>query len=122
MTTPKTLFVSPITQVIADTTGLAVRLEALTPIELHPDLHDIARAKGIYPEGEVHPVQEEETPDQELSLLDKTVAAVRQLMAEGDQKAFTTNGEPKLTELRKIAGADVTDALRDEAWAIVSAE
>lgn len=50
------------------------------------------------------------------------VAAIKELMAEGDPKLFAVTGEPKLAPLRAKAGKGVTEDLRDEAWALIQAE
>lgn len=110
------LYVSPITQMIADAHGLSVRMEAGVPVELHPKLIDIAKSKGIALAGDVAPAPADEGP----SLTD-VVAAIDALIAKGDAKAFTADGEPKLAAIRAIAGKTVTDAQRDAAWEVVKA-
>jgi hypothetical protein len=73
---------------------------------------------GVVAEGDVPaPVVNEA----ELTV-EAVVAAIRELMAEGDEKAFGVTGEPKLAPLRAKAGKAVTDELRDAAWVIVKAE
>lgn len=58
----------------------------------------------------------------EAPALELVVAAIQELMAEGDAKLFAVSGEPKLTPLKAKAGKGVTEALRDEAWALIQAD
>ena len=111
------MYVSQHTQMIANELGIAVRFEAGVPQELHPELEGIALAHGIAPAENVAPV----TPAVDEVTVEAVVAAIDTLLEKGDAKAFTTDGEPKLAAIRAIAGKTVTDALRDEAWAIVKA-
>lgn len=110
-------FLSPITQMIANEHGIAVRMEAGVPQELHPDLHGEALARGVAPaDGEIPPV----VLPTEVTL-EAVIEAIDQLLEAGDAKAFGANGEPKLPALRAIAGKGVTDELRDAAWEVVKA-
>lgn len=109
------LYVSQLTQMIADSNGISVRMEAGVPMELHPDLIGIAKAHGVGLAGDVAP-----PPVDELTV-EAVVAGIDQLLAANDPRAFGANGEPKLAALRAVAGKAVTDALRDAAWEIVKA-
>lgn len=112
------MYVSPITQMISHN-GISVRMVAGVARPLHEALIPRALTLGVVAEGdEPAPVVNEPA---ELTV-EVVAAAIRELMAAGDKKAFGTTGEPKLAPLRAKAGKDVTDALRDAAWAIVQAE
>lgn len=65
----------------------------------------------------VAPKLEVEAPE-----LDAVVAAIKELMAEGADGVFGATGIPKLAPIRAKAGKGTTEALRDEAWALVQAE
>lgn len=118
------MYVSPVTQMIS-LDGLSVRMAAGVARPLHPKLVAIALTRGVVAEGDAPapkvPEPQAEDPVTELTV-EVVAQAIRELMADGDKKAFGTTGEPKLAPLRAKAGKDVTDALRDAAWAIVQAE
>jgi len=109
-------FVSPVTQMISNAIGIAVRMEAGIPTELHPELIPVALTRGVSEEGEAPAPVAEEGP-----ALADVVAAIDALIEKGDPKAFTADGEPKLAAIRAIAGKAVTDAQRDAAWEVVKA-
>ncbi|KII34853.1 hypothetical protein NL64_06205 [Pseudomonas fluorescens] len=81
-------------------------------------LYDEAAETGAAKE----PVKELVKELVEAPALELVVAAIKELMVEGDAKLFAVTGEPKLTPLRGKAGKGVTEALRDEAWALIQAE
>jgi hypothetical protein len=111
-------FVSPITQLIAFN-GLAAQMVADVARPLPAPLIPVALAHGVT---EVGAGSTENSAAAPGPTVDEVVAAIRALMESGDSKAFGKSGEPGLVPLRKQVGAPVTDALRDEAWAIVKAE
>lgn len=110
------MYVSPVTQMIS-LNGRSVRMVAGVERSLPDVLVPVALLRGVLPAGGVEP----SAPAAELTV-DAVAAAIRALMESGDAKAFGTTGEPKLAAISKQLGAKVTDALRDEAWAIVKAE
>lgn len=118
------MYVSPVTQMIS-LGGLSVRMAAGVARQIHPSLVATAMTRGVVLEGDA-PIQEvapAPVAEPVVELTAELVAqAIRELMAEGDSKAFGATGEPKLAPLRAKAGKGVTDALRDAAWAIVQAE
>lgn len=112
-----TLYVSPITQMIA-LNGVAVRMVAEEARTLPEHLVPAALTRGVKAVGAEAPAP---APSAEATV-EEVVAAIRALMEEGNTKAFGTTGEPKLPALKSKVGKPVTDAVRDEAWAIVKAE
>lgn len=111
-------FVSRITQMIA-ANGISVRLAAGVPTHVPQALAALAVAKGAEPFGEEPaPV----APADNGASVEEVVAAIRALMEAGESGAFGTTGEPKLNALKKKVGKNVTDAVRDAAWAQVKNE
>jgi hypothetical protein len=39
---------------------------------------------------------------------------------EGDEKNFTSMGDPKVKPIERVLGYDITAAERDAAWALIS--
>ena len=111
------LYVSPITQMIAHE-GFASRMQAGVSRELHPRLVPVALMKGVTVVGAAPSVEKTEP----TLTVEQVVQAIRQLMQDGDEKAFAVTGEPKLQPLKKLLGAPVSDALRDAAWELVKKE
>lgn len=109
------MYVSPITQMISHN-GISVRMVAGVARPLHDALVPRALTLGVVFEGEAPALIESELT------VEAVAAAIRELMAEGDEKVFGVTGEPKLAPLRAKAGKGVTDELRDAAWAIVKTE
>lgn len=106
--------------VVVASNGISALFQPGVARPLRESLIGPALTLGIRLEGEVAgPVP---TPTVELPALELVVAAIKELMAEGDAKLFAVSGEPKLTPLRAKAGKGVTEALRDEAWALIQAE
>ena len=110
------MYVSPVTQMIS-LNGMSARMVAGVARQLPECLVPVALLRGVTP------VDGAEAPavDAGPTVAD-VAAAIRALMEAGDAKAFGATGEPKLAAISKQLGAKVTDALRDEAWAIVKAE
>lgn len=111
-----TEYVSPVTQMVAQD-GVAVRMVADVASQLPAVLVPYALTRGVTAVGG----KPTKTSDSADVTVDEVVAAIRALMESGDTKAFGTTGEPKLAALKGQVGKAVTDALRDEAWAIVKA-
>jgi len=113
------MYVSPVTQMIS-LNGRAVRMVAGVERQLPEALVPVALLQGVVHAGGAElkiPEPEDIAPS-----VEDVVAAIRALMESGDAKAFGVTGEPKLAAIYKQLGTKVTDALRDEAWAIVKAE
>lgn len=113
------MYVSPVTQMIS-LNGRSVRMAAGVERSLPDVLVPVALLQGVVHAGGAEvktPESEDITPG-----VEGVAAAIRALMESGDAKAFGVTGEPKLAAISKQLGAKVTDALRDEAWAIVKAE
>ncbi len=111
------MYVSPVTQMIA-LDGRSVRMVAGVERSLPDVLVPVALLRGVVHAGGA----ELKTSESTEPTVEGVAAAIRALMESGDAKAFGTTGEPKLAAISKQLGAKVTDALRDEAWAIVKAE
>lgn len=109
--------ISPKTQVVASL-GISVLMVQDRPTEVPESLVDLAVARGAR---HVEGAAAAKAPAVEATV-DEAVAAIRALMEAGDTKAFGSTGEPKLLALKAKIGKPVTDAVRDEAWAIVKAE
>lgn len=110
------LYVSD-TQMVVACNGASALFQPGVPRPLRPSLIGPALTKGARLEGAPAPVPVVEGPS-----VESVVTAIKELMAEGDVKSFAATGEPKLVPLRAKAGKGVTDALRDEAWALIQAE
>jgi hypothetical protein len=114
------------TQYVSDSTvvvsvhGVSALFFAGVPRPLRASLIGAAMAAGVREAGA--PAIDLPAPVEDGVTVDDVVAAIHELMAEGDAKLFATNGEPKLNALKAKVGKPVSDALRDEAWAIVKAE
>lgn len=108
------LYVSD-TRVVVANNGISALFQPGVPRPLRESLIGPALTAGVRLDGEAKltPVAVE-GPD-----LDVVVAAIKELMAEGDAKLFAVTGEPKLAPLRAKAGKGVTEALRDAAWALI---
>lgn len=106
------LYVSDIEMVVA-ANGASALFQAGVPRPLRRALIGPALARGAYLLGD----DLDEPHDLETGLtVDQVVDAIRELMLDGDSKAFGVTGEPKLAPLRKKLGPGVTDDLRDAAW------
>jgi hypothetical protein len=110
-------FVSSVTQMIA-ANGISVRLAAGVPTHVPQALRALAMAKGVEPLGD----EPAPAPVDSGASVEEVVAAIRALMEAGETGAFGTTGEPKLNALKKKVGKNVTDAVRDAAWAQVKTE
>jgi len=106
--------------VVVSVGGITALFQAGVPRPLRPALVGAALAAGVREVGAA-PI-ELPTPTNDGVTVDDVVVAIRELMAEGNAKLFAANGEPKLNALKAKIGKPVTDALRDEAWALVKAE
>ena len=111
------MYVSPVTQMIS-LDGMSARMVAGVARQLPERLVPVALLRGVTP-ADGKPVAEAAS---DAPTVEEVAAAIRALMESGDAKAFGTTGEPKLAAINKQLGTKVTDALRDEAWAIVKAE
>lgn len=115
------------TQYVSDKTlvvsvqGVSALFVAGVPRELRESLVGAALAAGVKAVGEADKPAPAKAEKAEATVAE-VVAAIRELMAEGDSKAFGATGEPKLNSLKAKVGKPVTDAVRDEAWALVKAE
>ena len=115
------MYVSPVTQMIS-LNGRAVRMVAGVERPLPEALVPVALLQGVVHAGGAARAPGAPVPAEEALSVEDVAAAIRALMESGDAKAFGVTGEPKLAAITKQLGAKVTDALRDEAWAIVKAE
>lgn len=104
------LYVSDIEMVVA-ANGASALFKPGVPRPLRRALIGPALSRGAYLAGE----QARPVADDALTV-EQVIAAIRELMLEGDSKAFGVTGEPKLAPLRKKLGPRVTDDLRDAAW------
>lgn len=104
------LYVSDIEMVVA-ANGASALFKPGVPRPLRRALIGPALSRGAYLAGE----QARPVADDALTV-EQVIAAIRELMLEGDSKAFGVTGEPKLAPLRKKLGPGVTDDLRDAAW------
>ena len=104
------LYVSDIEMVVA-ANGASALFRPGVPRPLRRALIGPALSRGAYLAGE----QPQPTAGDALTV-DQVADAIRELMLEGDSKAFGVTGEPKLAPLRKKLGPGVTDDLRDAAW------
>ncbi len=111
---------------VSSLSGQAVWFEAGVEREVPPPLVDECIAMGAYPVGEKKPTQKpavEAIEVDEVSSEDRTmeiITAIEQLVEEGDTKAFSKTGDPKVRRLEKILGYDITSEQRDIAWAEIS--
>lgn len=112
-----TEYVSAVTRVVISPIGVSALFIAGKPRGLRESMVLLALSQGVTVVGETEVIKDT------APALETVVAGIRELMATGDSKAFSsTSGQPNLTQLRKVAGAGVTDALRDAAWDLVKAE
>lgn len=111
------LYVSPIAQTIADRHGNTQEFKAGEPVFIPRPLVEIAFAAGVTR-------YEGEAPATPVDVLttEEVAAGIRKLMEEGNPKAFSVSGEPKLTALRKVLDRQISDEQRDAAWELVKAE
>lgn len=114
------LYVSDETVVVANNGASALFFPGV-PRPLRESLIGAALVKGVRLHGPAEASTGKESKDP-APALELVVAAIRELMAEGDAKLFAVSGEPKLTPVRAKAGKGVTEALRDEAWALIQAD
>ena len=104
------MYVSDIEMVVA-ANGASALFKPGVPRPLRRALIGPALSRGAYLAGEqARPVAGD------ALTVEQVIAAIRELMLEGDSKAFGVTGEPKLAPLRKKLGPGVTDDLRDAAW------
>lgn len=104
------LYVSDIEMVVA-ANGASALFRPGVPRPLRRALIGPALSHGAYLAGE-----QPQPPTGDALTVEQVVDAIRELMLEGDSKAFGVTGEPKLAPLRKKLGPGVTDNLRDAAW------
>ena len=111
---------------VSSLTGQSAWFEAGVAREVPPPLVDECIAMGAYPVGEKKPTQKpavEAIEVDEVSSEDRTmeiITAIEQLVEQGDIKAFSKTGDPKVRSLEKILGYDITSEQRDIAWAEIS--
>ena len=103
---------------VALTTGRVFILAPNQERELTGDALQVALERGCQP---VAPQQEEVPPaPPEESREARVEAAIRELMARGDETAFTSSGTPRVREVAVILGDEVTKGEIDEVFAAMS--
>ena len=111
---------------VSSLTGQSAWFEAGVAREVPPPLVDECISMGAYPVGEKKPTQKpavEAIEVDEVSSEDQAmeiITAIEQLVEQGDTKAFSKNGDPRVRNLEKILGYDITSEQRDVAWAEIS--
>jgi|GEM_PF-6670498 len=110
------------TQLVVACNGASALFQPGVARPLRPSLIGPALTRGVRLQGETVEAPDTTEPKDTAPALELVVAAIKDLMADGDAKLFAVSGEPKLTPLRAKAGKGVTEALRDEAWALIQAE
>ena len=113
------LYISDTQQVVA-CNGASALFQPGVARALRPSLIGPALTAGVRLLGVSAPAPAP-VPVEPPVALTAVIAAIQDLMAEGDPKLFAVTGEPKLAPIRAKAGKGVTDALRDEAWALIQA-
>lgn len=112
-------FVSEVDVTVEDRHGNEQSFKAGVPEIAHPSIAHICESYGVHPCA---------APDLTVLQADadefgaRLQAAIRELMASGNEKAFGASGAPHLAALKKALGEPVTDAQRDAAWEAVKAE
>jgi hypothetical protein len=86
------------------------------PIEVDECDVPACKDRGCIPADKVQAVVETLDRNEEIA------AAIQTLLDEGDEKNFTSMGDPKVKPIERVLGYDITAAERDAAWALISGE
>lgn len=62
------------------------------------------------------PANKVESVVQTLDRIDEITSAIQLLLDEGDEKNFTSLGDPKVKPIERVLGYDITAEERDQAW------
>ena len=86
------------------------------PVEVDECDVPACKDRGCIPADKVQAVVETLDRNEEIA------AAIQTLLDEGDEKNFTSMGDPKVKPIERVLGYDITAAERDAAWALISGE
>lgn len=56
---------------------------------------------------------------EKMDRVEEITNAIQTLLDEGDEKNFTSMGDPKVKPIERILGYDITAEERDQAWALL---
>ena len=68
------------------------------------------------------PADKVEAVVQTMDRIEEIANAIQTLLDEGDEKNFTSMGDPKVKPIEKVLGYDITAAERDAAWTALTGE
>ena len=96
--------------------GTTILFNPGQPVEV--DERDVPACKdrGCVPADKVQAVVETLDRNEEIA------AAIQTLLDEGDERNFTSMGDPKVKPIERVLGYDITAAERDAAWTLISGE
>lgn len=80
------------------------------PVEVEERDVRACKDRGCVPADKVQAVVET------LDRISEITTAIQTLLDEGDEKNFTSMGDPKVKPIERVLGYDITAQERDEAW------
>lgn len=83
------------------------------PVEVEERDVPACKDRGCVPADKVQAVVET------LDRIDEITNAIQLLLDEGDEKNFTSLGDPKVKPIERILGYDITADERDQAWGTI---
>ena len=86
------------------------------PVEVEERDVPACRDRGCVPTNKVEAVV------QTMDRIEEIANAIQTLLDEGDEKNFTSMGDPKVKPIEKVLGYDITAAERDAAWTALTGE
>jgi len=68
------------------------------------------------------PADKVEAVVETMDRVEEIAAAIQTLLDEGDEKNFTSMGDPKVKPIERVLGYDITASERDAAWQALTGE